>query len=108
MADQKPRAWDEGDPEPADHPPFVDSDGVTWVWEVNEFGDPEDPPSWVQKLFTHHVKSDGTVGAVSGGLMFMEWDEILADFGPVREATADEAATVTHCWPGQNLLGGAA
>jgi hypothetical protein len=74
------RVWDEGDPEPKDRPAVVCDDGVTATWSEDDW--------WCRQEFKHH----GTY--VLGGSMGMDWPELLADHGPVREATADEAETV--------------
>lgn len=80
------RSWSEGDPEPSDHPSIVDSEGVTWNW-----GEDDDDPGrmcWIQRK----VSARGIF--VFGGLLGYEWADILAEFGPVREATEDEARNV--------------
>lgn len=81
------RSWREGDPEPADHPPLVDDEGVTWLWDDS---DPVDIPSYIRRKATQYPHPDGGPGPVLGSPIGLEWGEILAEYGPLREATEDE------------------
>jgi hypothetical protein len=81
------RTWDDGDPEPRDHPAIVDSDGVTWLYLPDQDGC--GGYEWVQRLFTHYD------GYVTGGSLGYDWSDILEEYGPVREATDEEASIVT-------------
>lgn len=83
------RSWQEGDPEPPDHPPLVDAEGVTWLWDDS---DPYDIPGYVRRMVTRYPHPDGGPGVVLGSSVGFDWEEILTDYGPVREATAAEAA----------------
>lgn len=84
------RTWTEGDPEPADHPAVVDNDGITWLWDVED-----DWPTWTRMQVTHHTRDDGQPGAVIGFTTEFEWSDLLIDYGPLREATEDEARHLT-------------
>lgn len=85
------RTWTAGDPEPTDHPPVVDEDGVTWMWsDVLD----EDYFTWTQMKVTQLTGLDGKPGLMSG-YSTSSWPELLTDYGPVREATDDEARNLT-------------
>lgn len=79
------RVWDDGEPEPKDRPAVVCDDGVTATWDDSDW--------WTRREFVHH----GTY--VSGGSTGMDWAELLEDYGPLREATADEAQTTIVRYP---------
>lgn len=85
------REWSVGDPEPADHPPLVDSEDVTWLW---------DPDNWIyeRQKFTHHPHPDGKSPGTVLGSPIVDWEELLDEYGPVREATADESHVVVEAW----------
>jgi hypothetical protein len=90
------RIWAEGEPEPSGRPPVVCADGVTALWDPEHEG-------WSRQKVTHHPVPEGapkgSVGAVTLGPLGMDWDEMLADHGPVREATEHESRLVTEHWP---------
>lgn len=81
------REWNVGDPEPADHPPVVDADGVTWIY--SDMGGDGDYPTWNR----NHIERGGGVGLVYGPL-FYEWPDVVELYGPVREATEIEQSDV--------------
>lgn len=89
--------WREGDPEPSGRPAVVCADGVTALWDAEHGG-------WSRQRIVHHPvpegAPEGSVGAVTMGPLGMNWDEMLADHGPVREATEHEARLVVEQWPG--------
>lgn len=78
------RTWEVGDPEPEDHPPLVDDDTITWLWMEVE----EDVFSYVQQ----NVSINGNYGE---GFRMLSWEDLLDEFGPLREATDEEAYTVS-------------
>jgi len=83
------RTWAAGAQEPSDHPSLVDNDGITWTW------DPDNCLYERQKI-THYPHPDGVEhrGVILGSPV-MDWDEILEEYGPMREATVDEARELT-------------
>lgn len=85
------RVWNEGDPEPKDRPAVVDDDGITWAWlDSND----EDYFEWTRLKMTHIRGRDGRPGAVLGFSTALDWWEVTG-YGPLREATADEAEQIT-------------
>lgn len=86
------RTWNEGDPEPADHPAIIDRDGVVHLWTDDQdgFGN----KSWNQQCITHFAE-----GGITGGVLDEDWADILSEYGPVREATPDEADIVVVRYP---------
>jgi hypothetical protein len=87
------RSWSVGDPEPRDHPPLVDIEDVTWLWD-------SDNELYERQKFTHHLHPDGSPGAVIGSPI-LDWREILEEYGPVREATAEESCMIVEAWPSE-------
>lgn len=87
------RVWNEGDPEPKDRPAVVDEDGVTWRWMPGD----DDPDYWVwTRCKVTHVRPPGVEnGVVLGFVTALDWDEMLGDRGPLREATVDEERNIT-------------
>lgn len=89
--------WREGDPEPSGRPAVVCADGVTALWDAEHGG-------WSRQRIVHHPVPEGapkgTQGGVTVGPLGMDWPELLADHGPVREATEHEARLVVEQWPG--------
>jgi hypothetical protein len=79
------RTWTEGDPEPKDHPPIVDNEDVTWLWVEIE----EDWWEYQRQYFEHR----GLI--VLGGPIGLDWEDIVGEYGPLREATAEEAENLT-------------
>lgn len=88
------RVWREGDPEPTDRPPLVDDGGVAWVWS-NEWGEAEDDYCWTRREARQLVLPDGSNGAVLGPPLGLDWGEIVSEYGPMREATDEEARSMT-------------
>lgn len=82
------REWATGDPEPADHPPIVDFDGITWIYEDD--GDDFGRKAWNRRHITRRAAGGGSVGPIGE-----EWAEVLDEYGPVREATDDERTNLT-------------
>lgn len=97
------RIWTHGDPEPADRPAVVCHDDVTAAWDTEN--------GWHRQEIIHHpILKDapkGTLPAITGGESCMDWQALTETYAPLREATADEAETLTECWPGTNILAGA-
>lgn len=91
------RIWREGDPMPADHPPLVDNEGVVWRWG-NDWGDYPDDYSYERQIITHYPAPDDGPGVAVGPPVGLDWDEILVDYGDLREATLNEARIFTHKW----------
>jgi hypothetical protein len=87
------RSFHEADPEPDDHPPLMDAEGVVWLWDDT---DEVDIPCYQRQVVTHYPGATGEgSGVVVGGPAGMEWWEIVTEYGPLREATVDEAGTFT-------------
>jgi hypothetical protein len=84
--------WREGDAEPADHPPLVDDGGVAWVWSDDW---DEDDYGYTRREVRQLVLPDGSNGAVLGPPLGMDWEEIVGEYGPMREATDEEARSMT-------------
>lgn len=84
------RTWGNGDPEPVDHPPVVDRDGVVWLWSINE----DDWAWWIRQQVRQFPSVNGHTGMVAG-FSESDWADLLGEYGPVREATADEAGRLS-------------
>lgn len=78
------RTWDTGDSEPEDHPPLVDEDSITWLWMEVEEG--------VWYYVQQNVSINGNWGT---GFTWTHWEALLEEYGPVREASEEEAFAVT-------------
>lgn len=83
------RTWKNGDLEPIDHPPVVDRDGVTWTWSLDDGW-----AWWSRRQVRQCPGVDGGRGLVVG-FMESDWADLLGEYGPVREATAEEAAALS-------------
>lgn len=90
------RSWAVGDPEPIDHPALVDTENVSWLWDPDNF-------EYIRQKFTHYPHPDGISSGVVLGSPMLDWEEILDEFGPVREATAEEARTLVQEWAAKPL-----
>lgn len=77
------RTWEAGDPEPSDHPAIVDDDSITWVWLEVEDG------FWCYIQTGVAINGNGGIGAKA-----LLWIDLLEEYGPAREATADETAAL--------------
>lgn len=84
------RTWTTGDPIPDDHPALVDDGGVTWLWDPYDL-------CYEQQKVTHYPGPDGGPGVVIGSPI-VDWEELLDEYGPVREATADEVSAFVEAW----------
>lgn len=92
------RTWAEGDPFPKDRPPLVDNDGIAWVWVTDPDGFGDGEGYLRQQLTCQRVAGAPEGSGVVLGPMPLErweWPEMLADHGPFREATAEEAGVMT-------------
>lgn len=90
------RAWNEGDPQPADCHAVVDDEGNTWLYTEDPWDDGSTVHfGWVRQRFEHHPGKDGNPGIVVGGQIEDEWSELVATYGPLREATGEEARSAT-------------
>ena len=90
------RTWNPGDPEPVDHPSLVDREEVTWLLDdQDEF----DIPSYARQKVTVHPSPDGGAGVGFGSPVGLTCEEITAEYGPLREATEDEAGSFEVSWP---------
>lgn len=90
------REWGEGDPVPADHPPLVDGEDVTWLWS-------DDDLVYERRKFTHCQNSDGSDSGLVLWGSTMSWDDLLENYGPLREATASEARMIVESWGEQRV-----
>lgn len=90
------RTWTVGDPEPHDHPPLVDGEDVTWLWDPYNL-------IYERRKFTHYPHPDGTSPGVVIGSPVIDWEELLDEYGPVREATKEEAHTIVEAWAARPL-----
>ena len=92
------RTWSEDDPEPtgADRPTaVVDRDGVTWQWWAGD-DDFCSLDRWEQQRVERFPDALGPgMDAAIGGRTCWEWEELVGDVGPVREATDEEARHLT-------------
>lgn len=74
------RTWIEGDLLPDDHPPLID----------------DDDPGYVRQIMTS-VRPDPSVsGVVVGPPLGLDWDEIVIEYGPLREATEARNFTIRY------------
>lgn len=80
------RTWTEGDSQPSDVSAVVDQHGHTWLWRFDAF---EDVWHWQEQRVTHYP------GGLGHGFSTSDWEWLVDVYGPVREATADEAEALT-------------
>lgn len=86
------REWRTGDPQPADRPPLVDNDDVTWL---SNDGAAQHAAGTLAAGVQKVLELLSQINIVAR----IPWEELLERFGPMREATFDEAVTVIESWP---------
>jgi hypothetical protein len=84
------RIWNEGDPEPRPRPAVVCEDGVTALYDREDW--------WHRMEIVHYAlpvdAPEGQRAAVTGGETCMDWETLTESYGPIREATAEETDCV--------------
>jgi hypothetical protein len=83
--------WASGDPEPLDHPALVDNEGVTWLWNIDDC-------CYDRQQITHYPSATGEGPGPLLGSPIVSWDDLLDEYGPMREATVGEAAIFVETW----------
>lgn len=92
----KAREWSVGDREPVDHPALVDPENVTWLWNPADL-------CYERQKVTHYPSATSEGPGPLLGSPAVDWEELLERYGPMREATASEAAVFVEAWAARPL-----